>query len=70
MTAAARRRRQRTEILRTAAQGDLARAIVLARDHLSEFPEDDHVRRVVEHEVSSAGDTGLRRELEDLRTAP
>jgi hypothetical protein len=38
-----RRSRQRAEVLRAARAGDRDRALVLAREHLVEFPDDDAV---------------------------
>ena len=40
----ARAARQRAEILATIRAGDLARARILAAEHLLEFPDDDIVR--------------------------
>jgi hypothetical protein len=39
-----RRERQQQQIAGALARGDYARVIVLAREHLAEFPEDDAVR--------------------------
>jgi len=39
-----RRERQQEQILRALARGHLARALVLAREHLREYPEDIVVR--------------------------
>ena len=39
-----RRERQREQINVTMARGDYARALVLAREHLAEFPDDEIVR--------------------------
>ena len=63
---AARRRRQRREILRHAGNGQLARALVLARAHLTEYPADDEVRWAVVAGVARARDVDLQRELDDL----
>jgi hypothetical protein len=38
-----RRRRQRAEIEEAAESGDVARALALACEHLSEFPDDNAV---------------------------
>jgi hypothetical protein len=40
--------RQRDEISAAFARGDLSRALVLAREHLLEFPNDSYVRGVAE----------------------
>jgi hypothetical protein len=39
-----RRERQQREIASELALGNFARVIVLAREHLAEFPDDDDVR--------------------------
>ena len=39
--------RQRAEILATIHAGDLGRALVLASEHLLEFPDDDVVREAL-----------------------
>jgi len=39
--------RQRAEILATIRAGDLGRALVLATEHLLEFPDDDVVREAL-----------------------
>jgi hypothetical protein len=43
----ARALRQRAEILATLRAGDLGRALVLASEHLLEFPDDDVVREAL-----------------------
>jgi hypothetical protein len=61
-----RRTRQRTEVLRTAREGDVARAVVLAQDHLSEFPDDLDVRVEVGSAAARADDPRLRAEGREL----
>ena len=43
-----RRERQQREIVSELALGNFARVIVLAREHLAEFPGDDVVRRAAD----------------------
>lgn len=40
----ARRERQQQQVIRALERGHYARVLVLAREHLVEFPDDDHVR--------------------------
>jgi hypothetical protein len=56
--------RQHEEILATVRAGDLRRALPLAREHLTEFPEDTIVRRSIIDSVESNDDPSL---LEELR---
>jgi hypothetical protein len=67
-----RRTRQRTEVLRTAREGDVAKAVVLAQDHLFEFPDDLDVRVEVASAAARTDDPRLwaeGRELLDGRGA-
>ena len=43
-----RRHRQQVEVVVAAVGGDRGRALVLGREHLLEFPDDDVVRAVVD----------------------
>jgi len=43
-----REQRQRSEITATFDEGQLARALVLAAEHLAEFPDDSVVRQVAQ----------------------
>lgn len=56
-----RRDRQHHEILLELARGNHRRVLVLGREHLDEFPDDDAVRdalRVAERELPSEHDDG------------
>jgi hypothetical protein len=66
-----RRRRQRDEILAIGSHGevrqrDLARAVALVRDHLSEFPSDLDLVRSMLQRAGEEGDEGLRAEAREL----
>jgi len=43
-----RRERQQQQVASALARGHYARVLVLAREHLAEFPGDDDVRRAAE----------------------
>ena len=62
----ARRHRQQAEILATVGAGDLPRALALSREHLTEFPDDSVVRRVIVEQVWRSGDLALQAELRQL----
>jgi len=55
-----RRKRQQNEIVRALERGDVARALVLAGEHLREYPED-----VVVQEVAEQAERLLRQTLFD-----
>jgi hypothetical protein len=43
-----RRERQQQQVASALARGHFARVLVLAREHLAEFPDDEGVRRAAE----------------------
>jgi stage V sporulation protein SpoVS len=61
-----RRERQHVEVLAAALTGDAVRALVLARDHLTAFPEDIVVVDAVTRVVAGCGDEALLTELSAL----
>ena len=58
-----RRERQREQILAAWQRGELARVLVLSRQHLAEFPDDEDVRRAAE----AAAPAGADGEPDDAR---
>ena len=58
--------RQQAEILASLRAGDLRRALVLSREHLSEFPADTTVRGAIVDHVTMCGDRALQDELHAL----
>lgn len=60
---ATRRERQHVEVVVAAVTGDAVRALVLARDHLHEFPTDAVVVHAVTEAATRSGDEALRAEL-------
>jgi hypothetical protein len=58
--------RQVRELLALGRQGELMRAIALARDHLAEYPSDDAVRNAVAGWVARANEESLISEAADL----
>jgi hypothetical protein len=51
-----RRERQRDEIAAALESGDISRALVLAREHLAEFPSDEDVEEIAAEARRRRGD--------------
>ena len=51
-----RRERQQQQIADALARGHYARVIVLSREHLDEFPDDDDVRQALTIAHTACGD--------------